>query len=140
MTHATERLAGSFSASDERISLEMGRIYKVGYIGMVLSAIVAIFYGVAVEGVVADHQLLADAVDQHAVHCLVVLAFGMCVTACIMLAMQLSKGIAEDSKFAEADAYPLAHYVGLSAAVAIALGLVAFVLRGLPSYFAAKTR
>lgn len=80
MTHATKRLAGSFSASDERISLEMGRIYKVGYIGMVLSAIVAIFYGIAVEGVVADHQLLADAVDQHAVHCLVVLAFGMCVT------------------------------------------------------------
>ena len=101
---------------DERVVAETNRIYKVGY--LILS------FGIGFD----LYLQLAGAKDGQ--FSLRMVEFGVLMLAqFVCLVLMVRKGLAEDSRYAEADVFPKKHYALLGLGAGAAASVVFLVLR-----------
>lgn len=102
--------------TDERVKQEVDRIYKVGYY--------ILTFGITID-------LLLQAIDNTGgagqFRWVEFGVFMLAQIACILL--QWRKGLMDDNAFAEADHFPVGHYLFVSLAAGAVAGIVLTVLR-----------
>lgn len=117
---------------DERIEMEMNRIYKVGFIMFGAGMVVALYY----SGMLSQVQFVFDVQTTGSGSA----TFGLpgafmyiwMVVVCLVCSiLQCRKGFVDTGRFAETDKFPSGYFALLSGLCALAVGLLAFLLRTL---------
>lgn len=99
---------------DERVTAEINRIYRVGFLILSLGILLDIYLQLASTGEV---RLVEFGV------------FMFAQVVCIVLMVR--KGMMDDSRYAEADVFPKKHYLLLGLGAGAAAGLLLTVLRAM---------
>lgn len=106
--------------ADERVTGEMNRIYKVGYliltVGVVLDLYTKMMLGVE----------LLQTIDLRSIFLLYGWEFIVFMGAqAVCLVLMVRRGLSDDDQYADAEVFPLAHYVKVALLAGLAVGAVA---------------
>lgn len=116
--------------TDERIEAEANRIYKRGFVMLILGFLVIMYYDTMVRQVAAMASF--DATGSATVEFDLfgtILSVWMVFTCLVCVIIQCRKGYVEQNRFAEVDEFPSGYFALVSVIVAVVMGLAVALMR-----------
>lgn len=106
--------------ADERVTGEMNRIYKTGYLILTIGVVLDLYFKMMLGA-----ELL-QTFDFRSIFLLYGWEFVVFMGAQVVcLALMVRRGLSDDDQYADAEVFPLAHYVKVSLLAGLAAGAVA---------------
>ncbi|MFR1640659.1 MAG: hypothetical protein ACLSVD_16880 [Eggerthellaceae bacterium] len=120
---------------DERIEVEMNRIYRTGFLMLTGGYVVYLYYSLALgqAQMMADMEATGTGSMTFDLPSMLLFAWFMVVMLCCA-ARQVRKGFVDDGRFAETDVFPGGYFSLVAGLAAVSAGLLAALVRMLAMF------